>query len=113
MDNQPVIQYDKLVRDDMPKIYRNDGVKSNYRVVAGVEKLKYLNAKLLEEVAEYLKHGDIDEIADILEVLKGIAAHHEVPFPKIEKKAYLKSIERGCFYNGIVLENLIVGENDG
>jgi predicted house-cleaning noncanonical NTP pyrophosphatase (MazG superfamily) len=51
--SQYVGAYDKLVRDEIPAVVREDGNSPVARRVDGDERLRYLAAKLIEEATEY------------------------------------------------------------
>ena len=65
--------YNKLVRDKIPEIIEQDGKKCTMRVLDDEEYLKALDAKLDEELAEYHKDQNVEELADLLEVLYAAA----------------------------------------
>lgn len=62
-----------------------------------------LDRKLQEEVQEYLESHSIEEMADVLEVLHGIAFHMGVSWDTIEQERIRKREERGGFEKGIRL----------
>lgn len=59
----------KLVRDKIPAIIEKSGEKPNIRTLDAEEYRCHLEKKLDEEVAEYHKDKNIEELADILEVV--------------------------------------------
>ena len=67
-----MIFYDKLVRDNIPKIIKNNGDKCEIEIVNNNLALNYLYKKLNEEVCELLLEKNIDEIIDVMEVLFAI-----------------------------------------
>lgn len=96
--------YNKLVRDKIPEIIKADGKNCDTIVVSGEEKKELLRAKLMEEVNEYLEDDNLEELADVMEVLFGLA--HELGFSEEDllKKREEKLKARGGFKEGIVLE---------
>lgn len=56
--------YDKLVRDDIPAVVRDDGNEPITRRVDGAERDQYLAAKLVEEAREYAAVVDARPDAD-------------------------------------------------
>lgn len=66
------IIYNKLVRDKIPQIIEASGKKAVTRVADDTEYLDCLRRKLSEEVQEYLTSGDVEELADILEVVSAL-----------------------------------------
>ena len=67
------IHYDKLVRDEIPQIIEGQGKKAVTRILNDNEYREYLEKKLDEEVAEFHESKEVEELADILEVLIALA----------------------------------------
>ena len=61
--------YNKLVRDKIPAIIDAQGKKANIRILNDEEYRRALETKLDEEVSEYHKDRNLEELADILEVV--------------------------------------------
>ncbi len=96
-------RYEKLVRDNMPDILDQKGVPYE-RIDASPERYKEeLIKKLLEEVTEFLKSGgDIEELADtveVIEALKQIPEYQDVESVRLKKRE-----ERGGFDKRIILK---------
>lgn len=68
-----VIAYNKLVRDRIPGIIENDGKTCRIEILADEEYIKMVDAKLDEELAEYHKDQNIEELADLMEVIYAAA----------------------------------------
>lgn len=68
-----MIVYNKLVRDKIPDMIRAQGEMPNVRILDREEYLQNLEAKLDEEVAEYRRDKNAEELADILEVVYALA----------------------------------------
>ena len=71
----------KLVRDKIPDIIRQKGRVPVTHVAEDDEYWDKLQDKLKEEVHEFLKDGEVDELVDVLEVVHalagtGLAGHH-------------------------------------
>ncbi len=98
--------YNKLVRDKIPEIIEKDNCKPNTRVLEETEYKKELDKKLLEEVNEYIKDDNIEEIADILEVIYAILESKKVTKEDIELVRVKKREKRGGFEKRIFLENV-------
>ena len=97
------IQYDKLVRDKIPEIIRQAGKQPITDILPQDDIATALDRKLQEEVQEYLESGSIEEMADVLEVLHGIAFHKGIPWNEVESARLQKREERGGFEKGIRL----------
>lgn len=95
--------YNKLIRDNIPDIIEADNKKCKIEIVEGEELIKLLNEKLQEEVDEYLASNDIEEFADILEVIHGILNNKGVTIEELETIRTKKKEERGGFTKGIKL----------
>ena len=104
------MKYDKLVRDKIPEIIESKGKKAICRTLDEAEYKEYLEKKLDEEVAEFHESKDIEELADIVEVLVALAAECGYDFCDIYKKRCIKTAERGGFEKRICL--IEVEEND-
>jgi predicted house-cleaning noncanonical NTP pyrophosphatase (MazG superfamily) len=70
----------KLVRDRIPEILAARGIKHEVRVADRGERLDLLQAKIEEELAEYLAATDdearLGELADVWEVILALAMLH-------------------------------------
>ena len=64
--------YNKLVRDKIPEIIEADGKVCRTHILSNEEYIVALEAKLNEEVAEYQADKNLEEMADVLEVLHAI-----------------------------------------
>lgn len=65
--------YNKLVRDKIPQIIEAEGNKYEIRIADKDEHYELLEAKLQEEVKEYLDGKNLEELADVMKVLFGLA----------------------------------------
>lgn len=65
-----IIRYDKLVRDRIPEIIRASGKTCTTEVLSDEAYLRMIDAKLDEELAEYHQEQNLEELADLLEVLR-------------------------------------------
>lgn len=99
--------YNKLVRDRIPEIIEKSGKKYEVEIVDDEEYKLLLNKKLLEEVNEYLETENIEEIADILEVLYSIMKYENIDKEEIERIRIKKNKERGSFEKRIKLIKVI------
>ncbi|MBR1585556.1 MAG: nucleoside triphosphate pyrophosphohydrolase [Clostridia bacterium] len=101
------ITYHKLVRDRIPEIVRAAGKQPVYCTVGQAEALEYLAKKLMEEAQEYAESREVEELADVLEVVYAIAAERGVTRDELEKLRKNKADQRGGFAGRIVLEKVI------
>ena len=63
------IKYNKLVRDRIPEIIEASGKSCVTKILSDEDYLCMIDAKLDEELAEYHKDQNIEELADLLEVI--------------------------------------------
>lgn len=99
--------YNKLVRDKIPEIIKNDNCKPITKVLNDEEYIKELNKKLKEETNEYLNDNNVEELADIVEVIYAILDSKNVSIEKFETIRKLKVEKRGAFKNKIFLEKSV------
>ena len=99
--------YNKLVRDKIPDIILKDNELPVKRILDDEEFIKELNKKLQEEVNEYLEGENVEEMVDILEVIRAILEYKMVSYEEIEDKRKKKAQKRGAFKDKIYLEKVI------
>ena len=61
------VKYHKLVRDRIPEIIESSGKICVTEILSDEEYLRMLDEKFNEELAEYHKDQNIEELADLLE----------------------------------------------
>ena len=100
------IVYNKLVRDYIPEVLKNDlnVIKFKTRIADDKEYGDRLLDKLEEEVHEFIQNPSAEEMSDIIEVLEHLKEFHNIETDalRIEKKK--KKLQRGGFSKKIVLE---------
>ena len=102
--------YNKLVRDKIPNIIEEDNRKAVTRILNSEEYKKELNKKLQEEVNEYFRDDNVEELADIVEVIYGILDEKKVTIVEFESIRKKKVEKRGAFKNKIFLEKVLENE---
>ena len=96
--------YDKLVRDNIPQIIENSGNKCEVEIVSDKIALDYLYKKLQEEVDELIEDKNLEEIADVIEVLFAIGRKYGYSEEDILNKRCEKREKSGGFEDNIVLK---------
>lgn len=103
--------YNKLVRDNIPDIIIKDNCIPITRILCDEDYKKELEKKLLEEYNEVLSttntESRIEELADMLEIIKALAILENKTLDDINKVAEQKKLKRGGFENRIFLEKLV------
>lgn len=99
-----MIHYDKLVRDRIPQIIEEDGKDFSVRKLEDDEYRLALIDKLQEEVDEFMEEPQVEELADVLEVLHALADTFDVPFDELDDLRERKREERGAFNDQLLLE---------
>jgi predicted house-cleaning noncanonical NTP pyrophosphatase (MazG superfamily) len=100
------ITYHKLVRDKIPDIIRQDGKICTYSILSDEDYLKLLDEKLNEELAEYQESKSMEELADLLEVIRAVAVARGSSPEEIENIRREKAVKRGGFEKKILLEEV-------
>ena len=100
--------FNKLVRDKIPEIIQKNGEESIVRVLSDNEYKDELYKKLLEESNEVLASNNVDstleELADVLEIIKSIAELNNKELDDVIEIANQKRLKRGGFERRIFLE---------
>ncbi len=96
-------EYHKLVRDKIPELIEAQGEKPNYRILEEAEYKKLLEAKLDEEVEEFHREKNTEELADILEVVLALAQALGCPPEELSDIYHCKHEDRGGFENRVYL----------
>ena len=96
--------YNKLVRDKIPEIIEADEKTCKTRILSDEEYIASLEAKLNEEVAAYQADKNIEEMADVLEVLQAICIARGYSLEELEALRAKKASKRGGFADKIFLE---------
>ena len=97
------IVYNKLVRDRIPEIIEASGKRCRIQVLDDDAYLRMVDAKLDEELAEYHKDQNLEELADLLEVIYAAAAARGYTVDQLEEVRAAKAEERGGFQKRLLL----------
>ena len=77
--------YNKLVRDRIPEIIEADGRMCTTEILLDDRYLQMLDAKLNEELAEYQESKSLEELADLLEVMRAVASTRGWNWEQVEQ----------------------------
>ena len=100
------IIYNKLVRDKIPEIIEKSGKTCETEILSDEEYLQMLDKKLDEELAEYHKEQNIEELADLLEVLYATVKAKGYSIEDLEQVRIEKQKARGGFDKKILLKTV-------
>ncbi len=95
--------YNKLVRDKIPAIIKAQGERPVVRILDDEEFRRCLEEKLDEEVGEYHRDKNLEELADILEVVYGLADSFGASRQELMEVYNRKHEKRGGFAEKIFL----------
>ena len=98
--------YNKLVRDKIPEIIKQDGKICVTEVLSDEEYLRMVDEKLDEELEEYHKDQNVEELADLIEVIYAAAVARGYSVEELEKVRQVKVEKRGAFNNRILLKEV-------
>ncbi len=101
-----VKKYNKLVRDKIPEVIEASGKSCVLEVLSDEKYLEMLDLKLDEELAEYKEEKNLEELADLLEVIYAIATARGSSKDELEKIRLKKAEERGAFENKLLLKEV-------
>ena len=103
------MSYNKLVRDNIPNIIKNNGQEPITRILSNEEYKSELEKKLLEECNEVLLSmgsDRIEELADVLEVIIALSKVEGKTLDDVMNVCKTKRLKRGSFDNKIFLEDV-------
>ena len=98
--------YNKLVRDKIPDIILKDHCLPTTRILDDKEYIEELNKKLMNEVKVYLEEENVEDMVDILEVIRAILDFKGTSYEEIEEKRIKKLKKRGGFKDKVYLEKV-------
>ena len=96
-------EFNKVIRDKIPKIIQKDGYTCNVQVISDEKFLLEIEKKLSEEVIEYQNDKTPEELADILEVIYKIAQLKGISKDELEKIRVKKLEDKGGFAKNLFL----------
>lgn len=105
--------YNKLLRDKIPEICKNNNEKPVVRTLNDEDFKTELEKKLLEEYNEVIEstgQSRIEELADMLEIIKSLAKLENKSLDDVIELANRKKEKRGAFEYKIFLEKVITHE---
>ena len=101
------MKYHKLVRDKIPEIIEGQGKTCVSQILSREEYLRMLDEKLGEELAEYRESGELEELADLLEVMEAVVKARGYTWEQLTAVRDEKRQKRGGFEKRILLKEVI------
>lgn len=101
------VKYHKLVRDRIPEIIESSGKTCVTEILSDEEYLKMVDEKFNEELAEYHKDQNIEELADLLELIYVATIARGYSLEELEQVRAEKAAKRGSFEKKILLKEVI------
>lgn len=95
--------YNKLVRDNMPRLIKESGRDCSYRIMNDREYFDALLDKVIEEIEEYRTSGNEEEIADVYEVLDCLVQLKEYEPMHIDYLQLIRKEARGSYKDRVLL----------
>ena len=99
-------KYNKLVRNRIPEIIETSGNTCVTEILSDEDYLKMLDAKLDEELAEYHADQNIEELADLMEVIRACVVARGYTVEELEQVRAEKAAKRGGFEKKILLKEV-------
>ena len=100
------VRYNKLVRDRIPAIIEASGRHCTTEVLTEAAYLSFLDRKLDEELAEYHRDQNLEELADLWEVIRAVVKARGYSLEELENVRAEKERKRGGFEDRILLKEV-------
>lgn len=98
--------YHKLVRDRIPEIIESTGNRCTTQILSEADYIKMLECKLNEELQEYQESKNLEELADLLEVMRALVEAKGYCWDDLERIRKEKAKKRGGFSQRILLKEV-------
>jgi len=109
--------YNKLVRDLIPQVIKSSGKECRTRILGEEEYRRELIIKLREESEEYFaaesSKDSLEELADMLEVIRALATVHGATWEQLDALREKKAEARGGFQDRVYLFDVDEAVSDG
>lgn len=104
------IKYNKLIRDKIPEIIKATGKSVVIEFLDNDRFKEYLKMKLEEELKEYQESDNVEELADLIEVIYALLDTKNISREEFEKIRTDKIEKRGRFKNQLLLKEVYLTE---
>ena len=99
-------KYNKLVRDRIPEIIEASGRICVTEILSDEDYLLMVDTKLDEELAEYHADQNIEELADLMEVIRACVVARGYTVEELDQVRAEKAAKRGGFEKKILLKEV-------
>lgn len=99
-------KYNKPIRDRIPEMIESDGKICTTEILPSNRFLQMLDTKLDEELAEYQESKSLEELADLLEVMRAVVKARGWTWEQLEQARAEKAAKRGVFEKRILLKDV-------
>lgn len=96
----------KLIRDKIPEIIKANNQIAKIHVADDQEYEIKLSEKLQEETSEYLSSGNVEELADLMEVVYAILESKNIEKTSFEQIREEKANKNGRFKKKLILDSV-------
>lgn len=103
----PAKNFHKLVRDRIPEIIEAEGKTCICKTLSDEDYLHLLDEKLNEELTEYQESKSLEELADLLEVIRAVVKARGWTLEELEELRAGKAAKRGRFEKKLLLQEVI------
>jgi len=99
--------YNKLIRDRISEVIEADGTTCMTEILSDEQYVEMLDAKLNEELSEYQESKTLEELADLLEVMRSVIRARGWTWEQLEQVRQEKALQRGGFEKKLLLKEVI------
>ena len=99
--------YNKLIRDRIPEVIEAAGKTCMTEILSDEQYVEMLDAKLNEELSEYQESKTLEELADLLEVMRSVIRARGWTWEQLEQVRQEKALQRGGFEKKLLLKEVI------
>lgn len=109
-------EFNKLIRNKLPELMRNEGVVLFTKELSNEEYIDFLKEKIIEEAKEVREASSKDklviELADVIEVIHAIAKSNDISLEEIEQERQKKREVNGYFDADSYIKYIEVSEDN-
>lgn len=95
------------MRDNIPQVIEKAGKIAVVETLDSESYKRLLDAKLGEELHEYLESDTVEELADLVEVVYAILKYKGIDIDTFENIRVKKAAERGAFDKRLLLKEVL------